>query len=337
MSAWGKWRSSLSAEENEKWLNPFYYIFGTGDADNDYTLTGSFLPFESNFFKSVFSDMLPDKSSGGNFGLYSDQPLPMSLSNHELTPERLELATPTPPSPLLLPDCSLPSLVFWSHYFFQYIPDYSSTISRERNRQQLHNRLVKDVRKLKENLNDLEIEHGENTSDLPGFIREIMKAREEEKRLRKLKREASREVAKRMSAFINISSEEEDGDKSLEGKFNSSFTGSNKASTLPARLDESFTKFAAEVNTGNGEVAKRLLSASGGSSTGGRSPVLKTKITVQKEEGSIGPMSPAARWVGGTSTLAPALHSPIMPSPPIPVHKKSSGIVEGMKEELTDL
>lgn len=336
MSAWGNWRNSLSAEENEHWLNSYYYIFGSGDAHNDYTLAGSFLPFESSYFNSVFSDMLPDTAVGGNFGLYSDQPLPISLSNHELTPERTtETTEAIAPSNnnVLIPNTSIAKMAFWDQYFFRYIPEYSSTTQREVSTRQLQNRLVKDVRKLKENLNDLEIEQGGQTSDLPGFIGEIMKAREEEKKLRKLKLQTSREIARRVSAFINVSSEEEEVDNN--NKWSSPVR--DKAKTLPAKLDESLSKFADELYN-NGDVNKKpttrehLLASSVNS---GRSPVLKTKITVQKEDSTPSPLSPASRYVG-SSQLAPPLSSPIMPSPPI-FKKTTVGIIEGTRDELVDL
>ena len=290
--------------------------------------------------------MLPDKDVGGNFGLYSDQPIPMSLSSHELTPERAEQvsnhsipisSSSSSSSLLLLPDTSIPCLVFWADYFFRYLPDYSSTKLPVSNSQQLQSKLVRDVRKLKESLNDLEMERGEQTSDFSGFIREMMKAREEEKRLRKLKKEASREIARRMSAFINISSEEEDGDKSFEKLSSPVVSVSNKAKTLPAKLDDSLSKFADELYS-NGDVAKRLLTASTGGGTSGRSPVLKTKITIQKEENSQNPMSPASRWVGASQLTTPTVNTPIMPSPPI---RRTTGIiVEGgssQDHELIDL
>ncbi|XP_019856165.1 PREDICTED: myotubularin-related protein 10-B-like [Amphimedon queenslandica] len=344
VSAWGKWRSSLTAEETENWLNPFYYIFGSGDAHNEFTFTGNLLPFESSVFNLLFSDMLPDKTSGGNFGLYSDQPLPLPLSSHELTPERAEQVSlhsisSSSPSPLLLPNTAMPSLVFWADYFFRFIPDYSSTKLTVSNSQQLQSKLVKEVRKLKEALNDLELERGEQTSDFSRFIREIMKARDEEKRLRKLKRDASHEIARRMSAFITMSSEDEDCDRSLD-KLNSP-VGSvhDKAKTLPAKLDDSLSKFADELHN-NGEVAKRFLTASTGG-TGGRSPVLKTKITIQKEDSSQNPLSPASRWLGASQLTPPTANSPIMPSPPITMHKKMIGtVMEGgnsQDHELIDL
>ncbi|XP_019858040.1 PREDICTED: myotubularin-related protein 12-like [Amphimedon queenslandica] len=344
VSAWGKWRSSLTAEETENWLNPFYYIFGSGDAHNEFTFTGNLLPFESSVFNLLFSDMLPDKTSGGNFGLYSDQPLPLSLSSHELTPERAEQVSlhsisSSSPSPLLLPNTAMPSLVFWVDYFFRFIPDYSSTKLTVSNSQQLQSKLVKEVRKLKEALNDLELERGEQTSDFSRFIREIMKARDEEKRLRKLKRDASHEIARRMSAFITMSSEDEDCDRSLD-KLNSP-VGSvhDKAKTLPAKLDDSLSKFADELHN-NGEFAKRFLTASTGG-TGGRSPVLKTKITIQKEDSSQNPLSPASRWLGASQLTPPTANSPIMPSPPITMHKKMIGtVMEGgnsQDHELIDL
>jgi hypothetical protein len=193
---------------------------------------------------------------------------------------------------------------------------------------------VKDVRKLQENLNDLEIEHGFQTSDLPRFIEEIMKAREEEKKLKKLKLQSSREITHRMSAFVSLSSEDEEAEH--HRNHDNKFSSPDKARTLPAKLDESLSKFADELYN-NGDIVKRrehLLTTSAGSS--GRSPVLKTKITIQREDSNPGPMSPASRYMGSNQP-APLLHSPIMPSPPIPIHKKTSGLVEGTKDELTDL
>ena len=57
VSAWGMWLSSLSAEETENWLNPFYYVFGTVDANYDCLSSNSMEPLH---FQALLSEFVPD-------------------------------------------------------------------------------------------------------------------------------------------------------------------------------------------------------------------------------------------------------------------------------------
>ena len=330
VSAWDSWRNSLSLEENENWLNPFYYMFGTSDTQNCYSFTGSPLPLESSAFNEVFSDMVPNLTLGGNFGLYSDHLEPATAD-----PEKNEPTTKDPKIGLLLPVTAIAAYRLWDGYFLRYVPEFGLIRAQKEFVRQLHNRYVKDVRKLKETLNELEVALGGPTSDLNAFILEIMKAKEEEKRLRRAK---ERHTTHRMSVFTTLSSEDESEIKMLGGDIHLPVASGSleKAKTLPAKLDESLSKFASELYS-NGDSPKavhnHILNSS--TSSGGRSPVMKTRIKVQKEESNPSPSAPANRWVA-SSVISP-LSFPITPSPTIPIYKKSSGVVEGSHDELADL
>ena len=326
VSAWDRWRSALSLEENENWLNPFYYMFGTSDAQNYYSFTGSPLPMESSSFNEVFSDMVPNVVEGGNFGLYSDQ-----LSPVESPPQDKQESSNTG---ILLPMTAVTAYRLWDGYFLRYVPEFSLVKRQRDSVRNLQNRYVKDVRKLKEALNELEVQLGGPTSDLNAFIMEIMRAKEEERRIRRAKERIS---AHRMSAFTSLSSEDESDIKFLGGDLPYNNSALDKAKTLPAKFDESLSKFASELYS-NGDSPKAMHNNSltlSCSSSGGRSPVLKTKIKVQREESNSSISAPANRWV--VSNLPSPKPFPITPSPAITIYKKSSGVVEGSRDELTDL
>ena len=328
VSAWDNWRNTFTLEENENWLNPFYYIFGTSDTQNCYSFTSSPLPLESSCFNEVFSDMVPNLTQGGNFGLYTDQYQPITLDNNNM-----ESNPKDPMTGLLLPVTAVAAYRLWDGYFLRYVPEFSLVKIQRNSVRNLQNRFVKDVRKLKETLNDLEVQRGSPTSDLNAFILEIMKVKEEEKRLRRAKERLS---THRMSAFTSLSSEDEADIRFLGSDLPINSGVMDKARTLPAKLDESLSKFATELYS-NGDSPKSVHShaftLSGGS--GGRSPVLKTKIKVQREESNSSISAPANRWV--VSSLTSPQPFPITPNPTITIYKKSSGVVEGSRDELTDL
>jgi len=125
ISAWGSWRNSLTMEQNENWVNPFYYIFGVSDAQNFYSFRSSPLPFESSSFNTTFSDMVPEPVLGGNLGLYSDQPLPTSpITSTSITTDNIsksDIREGSYQMGLLLPLTTISSLSIWSKYFFRYI------------------------------------------------------------------------------------------------------------------------------------------------------------------------------------------------------------------------
>ena len=168
ISAWGRWRDSLSKEENELCLNPFYYIFGSGDAHFDY---GS--PHRSRM-STIVNDAAPNLSAVSNFGLYTGTP--ESSPSHDLDP-----MTDFYKQGLLLPETSLCSMKFWRGFFSRYIPDLGEVEKQHRlDLHKLESRLVKDVRKLKDELNELELNCGTYTSDLNTFIGEVLQERERE-------------------------------------------------------------------------------------------------------------------------------------------------------------
>ncbi len=333
VSAWDNWRNNVTLEENENWLNPFYYIFGTSDTQNCYSFTGSPLPLESSIFNEVFSDMVPDLIQGGNFGLYSDH-LQATMPTIEDTDNTESKNSKDSMIGLLLPIKAVAAYRLWNGYFLRYVPE-SSLVKIQRNFvHNLQNRFVKDVRKLKETLNDLEVQRGSPTSDLNAFILEIMRAKEEEKRLRRAKERLSDH---RMSVFTSLSSEDEADMRFLGGDLPMSGGVIDKARTLPAKLDESLSKFASELYS-NGDSPKPMHNHAftlSSSSSGGRSPVLKTKIKVQREESNSSMSSITNRWV--VSNLTSPQSFPITPNPTITIFKKSSGVVEGSRDELIDL
>lgn len=347
VSAWGNWKSLLTDEQNETWLNPFYYIFGTNDANYD-CLANSPFPFDPMQFNSAFSDIFPDTTQGGNYGLYSDQPIPSSpvysTASSQFRPEK-DLQESLRAG-LLLPTASICSVQVWQGFFFRYIPELRGSGQERVHVQQIENRLVKEVRKLKDLLNECEMSQGAQASDLTSFIGKILKAREDEKRERQFKLQLDTSSNfNRMSAFASMSSEDEEG----EGRFHlllsdelsngSPVNHTQGSRTLPPRLDiaiamdDSFSKFKDTLYSkgGSPKTPPRARLTSNCSSEG-RSPIMKTRIKVQKEDSSNGPMSPAMRWVGSSPS---AVHKniPFMPSTTIPIHRKTTGVIE----ELTKL
>ena len=172
ISAWGRWRESLSKEENELCLNPFYYIFGSGDAHFDYGSPGN---VQKDRISTVVSDAAPNLSAISNFGLYTGSP-ESSPTHNDIDP-----MTDFYKQGLLLPETSLCSMKFWGGFYSRFIPDLSDVEKKHRLRlHKLESRLVKDVRKIKDDLNELELSCGTYTSDLNTFIGEVLQERERE-------------------------------------------------------------------------------------------------------------------------------------------------------------
>lgn len=169
ISAWGRWRESLSKEQNELCLNPLYYIFGSGDAHFDYGAS------QKNRISTVVNDSAPNLSAVSNFGLYAGSPN-SSPSHSDIDP-----MTDFYKQGLLLPETSLCSMKFWGGFFSRYIPDLSDVEKKHRLRMhKLESRLVRDVRRLKDDLNELELSCGTYTSDLNTFLGEVLQERERE-------------------------------------------------------------------------------------------------------------------------------------------------------------
>lgn len=169
-SAWGHWREDMSEEENEQCLNPLYYVFGSGDTDYDNTTSST--PMSSQF-GSILTDST-SLSDSGKFGRYSAERevTPVSTISQDVDYYR---------QGLLIPETSLCSLKVWNGFFFRFLPELGACHRLELSEVQLlEARMVKDVQKLKEELNEIELSLGAYTTDLPSCIGEVELARERE-------------------------------------------------------------------------------------------------------------------------------------------------------------
>ena len=332
LSAWGRWRESFSKEENEECLNPLYYIFGSGD---DYCTTGA-LPLDSEHFNNVLKDTPPKLSVGGSYGLYRNSSLLQSKND----PSSKELG-------FLMPETSMCSMKLWEGFFLRYIPQLMDQRHHRLVVQGLESRLVRDVQKLKEELNELELSVGSFTSDLTSFIGDVLVAREEEIRIeRKLSVDSNVPFRPRLSAvLVTYEEREEEGEGEGEGNGSANCEQSDifyrqvSKRSLPTQLSSlaQFTDalYSSELEDNKGQRPKQLSSSSPRNSTtpgsGGRSPVTKTRLRVTKEE----PTSPsrlALRW-----RSAPNMDNSYTPPLGKIVNKKDSGVLEESSNELTEL
>ena len=170
-SAWGRWREDMSEEENEQCLNPLYYVFGSGDTD--YDDASSSTPLSSQF-GSILTDSTSLSDTGGKFGRYSAERevTPVSVVSVDVDYYR---------QGLLIPETSLCSMKVWAGFFFRFLPELGECHRVELLEVQLlEARMVKDVQKLKEELNEVELSLGAYTTDLPSCIGEVEMARERE-------------------------------------------------------------------------------------------------------------------------------------------------------------
>ena len=153
----------MSKEDHEKCLNPLYYIFGSGDSDYE---NGDSTPLNTQF-GSILND------STHLTGFYSDREVtPVSTSSQDVDYYR---------QGLLVPETSLCSLKVWDGFFFRYVPELGMCHQQEQLEvQQLESRMVRDVQKLKEELNEMELSLGAFTTDLPSCIGEAVLARKRE-------------------------------------------------------------------------------------------------------------------------------------------------------------
>ncbi len=167
LSAWGRWREPMTKEENERCLNPLYYIFGSGESEYDNSISTPL----STQFGSILSDAGSDMAPFGR--PHGDRELtPMSSSSQEADYYRCGL---------LIPETSLCSLRVWDGFFFRCIPELGALQEKgSLEVQQLESRMVRDVQKMKEDLNELELSMGTFTTDLPSCIGEVVQARERE-------------------------------------------------------------------------------------------------------------------------------------------------------------
>ena len=325
LSAWGRWRNLLSQEENEQCLNPLYYIFGSSDAHYDYT------------------NPLPSQDPIESLDrIFSKVPTSPSLS---LDSTQGALKTTSPTSPLrskddvgdfyqmglLLPETSMCNIRIWSGFFSRYIPELRAYQQQQLLVQHLESRLVRDVRKLKDTLNQLELSQGSFASDLTSFIGEILEAKERERQKeRKSSVIANMPSKPRLSAIVYPYDEanEEASDEQPSSK------RSQKSSIRVTSLAQ-FTDalYSSEIEDGSSLRTRANIDRS--YSTGaavGRSPVTKTRLRVTRTE-STDPVKIALRWQSASASQE--RHSPLITDKIL--SRKDSGVIEGSSEELVEL
>lgn len=176
-SAWGRWREAMNEEENERCLNPLYYVFGSVETDYESSCSSPLATqFSSQFsgqFSSQLSNILLDSTSSSDTGRHSDREVtPVSAASQDVDYYR---------QGLLVPETSLCSLKVWSGFFFRHLPELGACHQAEQLEvQQLESRMVRDVQKLKEELNEVELSLGTFTTDLPSCVGQVVMAREKE-------------------------------------------------------------------------------------------------------------------------------------------------------------
>eukprot|EP00731_Ephydatia_muelleri_P016587 Em0009g1011a len=261
LSAWNNWRAELNKEDNECLLNPFYYIFGSSDAPYDCKTAG--LPFESARFNCAFDTAVPDPAIGGNFGLYSKNPvacrvppLRTSASEH-----------------VLLPDTSHCRMQVWAGFFFRYIPGLYRE-AEQRVLQEHYSRMVREVRKLKDLLNGREMEAGARESDV--------------KRMSDTSVASSDDLSTTTSRHVTSVNQEHE--VAVDAP-----TFSDKSKSLPTGSIAHFSNILKNTEERvTGRSPRTRSTHSPGPSTG-RSPISKTKLKVTRNQASE-PQAAAMIW-----------------------------------------
>lgn len=308
-SAWGRWREAMSEQENEQCLNPLYYVFGSGDTDVDYDNSSS-TPLSSQF-GSILTDST-SLSDTGKFGLYSDREVtPISAASQEVDYYR---------QGLLIPETSLCSVRVWDGFFFRYLPELGACHRKQQLEvQQLESRMVKDVQKLKEELNEMELSLGAFATDLPSCIGEVVQARERELiDERRESVEVGLPLRPRLTASVysysaiedlaeTLGREQEEEESQQEGVADD-ITPVNSPHSTPTKVqqkqsvngggqlataDKSASKqtslaqftdalYSSELEEGRTLRPKTLAEVSAPAGEGGKSPVTKTRLRVVK-------------------------------------------------------
>lgn len=336
LSAWGRWRESFSKDENEECLNPLYYIFGSGDAHYNYS-TADPLPLDSDHFNSVVKDTAPNLTVGGSYGLYRGSSSLQSKDDQNST-DYYQMG-------LLVPETSMCNIKLWEGFFLRYLPQSKAQRHYRLVVQRLESRLVRDVRKFKDELNELELSVGSFTSDLTSFIGNVLEAREEEiLRERKVSVDANVPFRPRLSAVLvpyGDKEEEHGNDHEQEGEFlrqasHRSLPCQRQLSSLAQFTD---ALYSSELEASKGMRPRQLTERSTSSpgmpripSPGGKSPVTKTRLRVTRED-SKDPARQALRWQS-----APDMHNRHVPLVTGKIlSRKDSGVIEESSNELTEL
>ena len=298
LSAWGRWREQMNKEETEACLNPFYYIFGSGDAHFDYSKANQVPVEQSRRLSMVFNDSIPTLTVAGAYGLYKNakelSPAPSIISDsYDYFKEGL-----------LVPETSMCSLKVWGGFFFRYLRELSNYEDSSRKAiHTLESRMVRNVRKLKDELNELELSLGTYTSDLTSFIGEALQAREKELEHDRMLSVDLGPQRPRLSAVV-YAYDEADGlgmDDSLTLSGDVPSPGHGDSLRKPSTSSQSghrsslatFTDalYSSELEDSSSSLRSKLLaersaSVTGSSSSVGRSPVIKTRLRVVKSKAS---------------------------------------------------
>lgn len=307
-TAWGTWRSHLTKDEREHCLNPLYYVFGSSEARYDYD-TSDPLPMY-NQFSSIFDNTTPNLVVGGSYGLYSRE---FPMRDLHVSPRidknrHYQLG-------LLLPETSPCTIRPWLGFFTRYIPEFERHLLERRRISERVTRLVKDVRNLKDTLNELELNVGTTTSDLTSFIGEILAAREKEKKTRmsSLSPPKLNPVTRpRLSATVEDHKKEREIRNIEVPKTSKTFPTHVKSL---AEFTETLYRYSDEttpthLNKTEGLMARASSPSLGCSSLGsGRSPITKTRLRVTR---SSEPSSLHPRWGGTTGPNTG--HVPLLPN-----------------------
>lgn len=172
LSSWSTWREDMNKEENERCLNPLFYIFGNGDGQYD---NENPTPLTEQFSSFLTESGSSSRSDNKLYAPGEREVTPMSVSSSSQPIDYYQKG-------LLVPETSFCNLHVWSGFFFRYLPELGA-VTEKRNLfvQQLESRMVRDVQKLKEELNELELSMGVTyTTDLPSCIGEVVMSRERE-------------------------------------------------------------------------------------------------------------------------------------------------------------
>ncbi|CAI7998419.1 Myotubularin-related protein 10-A [Geodia barretti] len=306
--AWGHWRDNLTREDREYCHNPLYYIFGNSEARYDFN-TSDPLPMYDQF-SSIFDDTAPNLVVGGSYGLYNrDSPMKdLHVAGRGKTSHHYQQG-------LLLPETSGCSVKPWLGFFARHIPDFQEHFAEQRRVREREVRLVKDVRRLKDTLNELELSVGAITSDLTSFVGAILAARERERRNRMSSLSPDHAHRPRLSAMLVPSDDVEVRGSEVNS---SSKTLPTKVQSL-AEFTETLYMFSDDRGTPSG-LRKSADGAVGGASPGpgnalspgsGRSPITKTRLRVTRTE-SIESSSLHSRTPGPASGHIPLLANKIL-------------------------
>ena len=301
--AWGVWKDSLSQEDREHCLNPFYYVFGSNEARYDFQ-TRDPIPVY-NQFSLIFDDMTPNLAVGGSYGLYSGQTPMHDLHVISADKDHYQMG-------LLLPETSLCTIRPWIGFFTRHIPEFQDHLQEKYKVHKREARLVKDIRALKDTLNELELSVGANASDLTSFIGAVLAAREAERRSKMMKQslDTTAPPRPRLSAIVTPFEDQEEREKRDREIARGTKTLPPCMESL-AEFSETLYQFSGESSTpvhlrkarDSSVIASPLLGQNVMAIGSGRSPITKTRVRVTRTE-STEQSSLHSRWSGSPGPVS---------------------------------